>query len=140
MRDDGNDAGSGNRGLFALARPRPVETVRRRNDIDFGRSAGKHDQKVADHPDLAPDHGVSRHNEPRVGPERAKKGTTPERVVNLDHRIRGAGPGSLDGPSLCRALNRTARSEEHTSELQSLMRISYAVFCSKTKTEQNRNR
>src|SRR3546814_1276070 len=28
----------------------------------------------------------------------------------------------------------TARSEEHTSELQSLMRISYAVFCLKTKT------
>src|SRR3546814_4626015 len=26
------------------------------------------------------------------------------------------------------------RSEEHTSELQSLMRVSYAVFCSKTKT------
>src|SRR3546814_2765132 len=29
----------------------------------------------------------------------------------------------------------TARSEEHTSELQSLMRISYAVFCLKTKTQ-----
>src|SRR3546814_8019075 len=28
----------------------------------------------------------------------------------------------------------TARSEEHTSELQSLMRISYAVFCLKTTT------
>src|SRR3546814_7902598 len=28
------------------------------------------------------------------------------------------------------------RSEEHTSELQSLMRISYAVFCLKTKKEQ----
>src|SRR3546814_7786709 len=27
------------------------------------------------------------------------------------------------------------RSEEHTSELQSLMRISYAVFCLKKKTE-----
>src|SRR3546814_8914886 len=27
----------------------------------------------------------------------------------------------------------TARSEEHTSELQSLMRISYAVFCLKNK-------
>src|SRR3546814_2083432 len=27
----------------------------------------------------------------------------------------------------------TGRSEEHTSELQSLMRISYAVFCLKTK-------
>src|SRR3546814_8843208 len=37
-----------------------------------------------------------------------------------------AGPqGTLYGAS---------RSEEHTSELQSLMRISYAVFCLKTKT------
>src|SRR3546814_2113729 len=32
------------------------------------------------------------------------------------------------------------RSEEHTSELQSLMRISYAVFCLKTKTTTNTNR
>src|SRR3546814_7141987 len=35
------------------------------------------------------------------------------------------------------------RSEEHTSELQSLMRISYAVFClkkkKKTKTQQHRS-
>src|SRR3546814_5124701 len=30
-----------------------------------------------------------------------------------------------------------ARSEEHTSELQSLMRISYAVFCLKKKTHKN---
>src|SRR3546814_10591116 len=30
------------------------------------------------------------------------------------------------------------RSEEHTSELQSLMRISYAVFCLKKKTQQNK--
>src|SRR3546814_8983845 len=30
-----------------------------------------------------------------------------------------------------------ARSEEHTSELQSLMRISYAVFCLKKKTNRN---
>src|SRR3546814_10640358 len=29
------------------------------------------------------------------------------------------------------------RSEEHTSELQSLMRISYAVFCLKTKKHKN---
>src|SRR3546814_10088905 len=32
-----------------------------------------------------------------------------------------------------------ARSEEHTSELQSLMRISYAVFCLKKKTITNTN-
>src|SRR3546814_5031044 len=31
------------------------------------------------------------------------------------------------------------RSEEHTSELQSLMRISYAVFCLKKKTKKKRN-
>src|SRR3546814_4772935 len=31
------------------------------------------------------------------------------------------------------------RSEEHTSELQSLMRISYAVFCLKTKISHNRS-
>src|SRR3546814_3885764 len=31
------------------------------------------------------------------------------------------------------------RSEEHTSELQSLMRISYAVFCLKTTKSQNTN-
>src|SRR3546814_2443238 len=30
------------------------------------------------------------------------------------------------------------RSEEHTSELQSLMRISYAVFCLKKKTNKNK--
>src|SRR3546814_1281855 len=33
-----------------------------------------------------------------------------------------------------RAQAKAARSEEHTSELQSLMRISYAVFCLKKKT------
>src|SRR3546814_4430455 len=32
-------------------------------------------------------------------------------------------------------VNTTDRSEEHTSELQSLMRISYAVFCLKKKKE-----
>src|SRR3546814_8959418 len=36
--------------------------------------------------------------------------------------------GSLPGPGLS-----PGRSEEHTSELQSLMRISYAVFCLKKK-------
>src|SRR3546814_3418435 len=32
-----------------------------------------------------------------------------------------------------------SRSEEHTSELQSLMRISYAVFCLKKKNKYNKN-
>src|SRR3546814_9156974 len=33
----------------------------------------------------------------------------------------------------------TLRSEEHTSELQSLMRISYAVFCLKKKNQETYN-
>src|SRR3546814_7974891 len=39
----------------------------------------------------------------------------------------GGGPAGLE-----------ARSEEHTSELQSLMRISYAVFCLKKKKHKDR--
>src|SRR3546814_5774919 len=38
--------------------------------------------------------------------------------------------------SSCAPTRGPARSEEHTSELQSLMRISYAVFCLKKKTQQ----
>src|SRR3546814_9884186 len=35
--------------------------------------------------------------------------------------------------------SRDTRSEEHTSELQSLMRISYAVFCLKKKKQKSKN-
>src|SRR3546814_10175632 len=38
-------------------------------------------------------------------------------------------------PSHLRCRSSLRRSEEHTSELQSLMRISYAVFCLKKKTK-----
>src|SRR3546814_3468445 len=38
-----------------------------------------------------------------------------------------------DGDLIGRSATDEARSEEHTSELQSLMRISYAVFCLKKK-------
>src|SRR3546814_2973481 len=44
--------------------------------------------------------------------------------------LRGTFPTFL---ALLPWLNPTSRSEEHTSELQSLMRISYAVFCLKKK-------
>src|SRR3546814_9275553 len=38
------------------------------------------------------------------------------------------------------ALETWYRSEEHTSELQSLMRISYAVFCLKTKKQHTKKK
>src|SRR3546814_4266555 len=37
--------------------------------------------------------------------------------------------------SSCHSHGKLSRSEEHTSELQSLMRISYAVFCLKKKKQ-----
>src|SRR3546814_10706728 len=46
--------------------------------------------------------------------------------VRIDHVRNGVAAGAAD------------RSEEHTSELQSLMRISYAVFCLKKKQEQTK--
>src|SRR3546814_6805071 len=39
-----------------------------------------------------------------------------------------------------RGFRSRTRSEEHTSELQSLMRISYAVFCLKKKKKRRHNR
>src|SRR3546814_4738595 len=43
-------------------------------------------------------------------------------------------PG-VDADMVAKRLDAIIRSEEHTSELQSLMRISYAVFCLKKKTK-----
>src|SRR3546814_7521439 len=48
--------------------------------------------------------------------------------------VRGASTISEQVVRILRPRPRTVRSEEHTSELQSLMRISYAVFCLKKKT------
>src|SRR3546814_5442723 len=51
--------------------------------------------------------------------------------------VAGRGYREAAGPVGRRAADRAARSEEHTSELQSLMRISYAVFCLKKKKKKN---
>src|SRR3546814_1001526 len=47
------------------------------------------------------------------------------------------GWGVSVGEGGCGAASPASRSEEHTSELQSLMRISYAVFCLKKKKREN---
>src|SRR3546814_4589067 len=51
-------------------------------------------------------------------------------VIRLRVWERGVGLTRACGTGAC-----ATRSEEHTSELQSLMRISYAVFCLKTKNK-----
>src|SRR3546814_10529524 len=51
-------------------------------------------------------------------------------IVRFDGSVTGASAFLLDTP---RRIALDIRSEEHTSELQSLMRNSYAVFCLKQK-------
>src|SRR3546814_6037122 len=54
-------------------------------------------------------------------------------------QVQGRGQALQDGhglPGLDHAHLEGLRSEEHTSELQSLMRISYAVFCLQKKTSE----
>src|SRR3546814_3710104 len=71
-------------------------------------------------------------------------GYTWENDVHLYLRRAKAGELLLGGAAQHRALVgrqvMDGRSEEHTSELQSLMRISYAVFCLKKKKKKQLNK
>src|SRR3546814_9237162 len=89
--------------------------------------------------------------QPRAGREILESGADRNDEVGLgNRRVGGAGAGNADAAEIVRvivwqrALARlrfgkgqpcSRRSEERTSELQSLMRISYAVFCLKKKTD-----
>src|SRR3546814_8801032 len=64
-------------------------------------------------------------------PRRVTRRQSTRRPIGADGTIndQGKAHGSVSSTNIL-----LARSEEHTSELQSLMRISYAVFCFKKKT------
>src|SRR3546814_1875948 len=71
-----------------------------------------------------------------------------ERMVNRDRNIFGSlllkmglGDAMITGTTrtYSQTMREIRRSEEHTSELQSLMRISYAVFCLKKKIQHPNN-
>src|SRR3546814_5495532 len=77
----------------------------------------------------------------RIGCAHVAGGKRPlQRPGEVEHRIgerdrgRQIEPWHAPDPHRPRRCG-TLRSEEHTSELQSLMRISYAVFCLKKKTK-----
>src|SRR3546814_7179322 len=57
----------------------------------------------------------------------------------IDAALERSLPAADEPPRRLHAAMRRARSEEHTSELQSLMRISYAVFCLKKNRYQFRS-
>src|SRR3546814_3493035 len=63
-----------------------------------------------------------------------------QKVAGFLAQRNSIGRSQAPGPFRCAseggAANVNARSEEHTSELPSLMRISYAVFCLKKKQNQ----
>src|SRR3546814_4118735 len=103
------------------------------SDLFGGRRFGLFRRARADHQRIA---------RPRPAPRQARS----EIAGSAEHRDGGptfthtvlrwariassaSAPGRIDAG----AVNHAFRSEEHTSELQSLMRISYAVFCLKKK-------
>src|SRR3546814_3571653 len=73
--------------------------------------------------------------EPLAGVGRGGVGTRPGGISQIGEFVHVA----LAAERASDAHARKPRSEEHTSELQSLMRISYAVFCLKKKKNQTRN-
>src|SRR3546814_4842547 len=75
-----------------------------------------------------------------LGPQSLARG--PRACAHLGYRrlLRAAGRSTAAARAWERPRpepGRHRRSEEHTSELQSLVRISYAVFCLKKKKQQN---
>src|SRR3546814_4614093 len=98
---------------------------------------------MSDHPVRSCKLGVERQIGPHSRPEAADTVFDMSRTQTLgslnrrDH-IRRVHPtcaflGRGDRIAVLVHVHRFGRSEEHTSELQSLMRISYAVFCLKKK-------
>src|SRR3546814_3951905 len=68
---------------------------------------------------------------------------TPQEVTDIIaflHDLNPCRKPSSDDAAMARCFAPMERSEEHTSELQSLMRISYAVFCLKKKKKKHTTR
>src|SRR3546814_1345519 len=80
----------------------------------------------------ARDSAPARKNLARADDAASDRGMADEERLRLGPRPPFSAARRL-GP--CRLRDSRRRSEEHTSELQSLMRISYAVFCLKKKTQ-----
>src|SRR3546814_10624095 len=68
----------------------------------------------------------------RAAPSRDQSGPSP-RIRRAEPAASSSPPAPAPLPAASSPLTESTRSEEHTSELQSLMRISYAVFCLKKK-------
>src|SRR3546814_6619049 len=82
-----------------------------------------------------PDDGREWLSDPRTGASSDRAGHQSQRGRQLELEVRQLS----ERLARLRPAAGGHRSEEHTSELQSLMRISYAVFCLKKKTQIHTN-
>src|SRR3546814_1301848 len=73
-----------------------------------------------------------------LGLTQSKEYAEPEWFIDILIAVVWVSFGVVFFGSLTRRRIKHIRSEEHTSELQSLMRISYAVFCLKKKTKKRK--
>src|SRR3546814_4460613 len=106
--------------------------ARRAQIVDIGKAAiGQGDGLLYASPVDA--EGGQRQAKPPIGQSRLHpRLVAPERIGAIAVRRGGAAQCGEIGRATVRrhrSIGSPARSEEHTSELQSLMRISYAVFC-----------
>src|SRR3546814_1018127 len=107
--------------MLKRKQPRLIKRIKRR-------PADEHTRKLAcAHQRLQHQHKAKHQNQPALYRSRGKTIQPGQRLPQ---------PQSKYGGMRRHAQTLVHRSEEHTSELQSLMRISYAVFCLKKKKKQ----
>src|SRR3546814_8491392 len=103
-----------------------------RDTLDPGGDQGMHRAQMLDIEKPAYTYGLFlKANSALVGPSEGVELYWPGEPRRIDHEVELA--VVIGSPARCVSIDE--RSEEHTSELQSLMRISYAVFCLKKKKQ-----
>src|SRR3546814_2920939 len=117
--------GGGSAGIGPVRPPAGGGGWRRRSEKDRIRQHRHHQ--------CAPDRAQGTGGGNAAARRRQGRGDRAARPPFFRERNCARGDRRVPGPSLS-----GLRSEEHTSELQSLMRISYAVFCLKKKTNNQR--
>src|SRR3546814_9629154 len=89
--------------------------------------------QIVRHPDVERSVALTRHDVDVVGHGAIVARAAARLIPIVQGERRSGRPGFRIALACARLSGMTGRSEEHTSELQSLMRISYAVFCLKKK-------
>src|SRR3546814_4165598 len=119
---------------FFLMIRRPPRSTRTDTPFPYTTLFRSSDQSAGSRPVRARERRPGRHSQPlrrRDYDARARRRLMRIAVSRLHFPVTALGPGRRIGLWL-------QRSEEHTSELQSLMRISYAVFRLKKKNQTNK--